>query len=160
MAIEIERKFLLANQDWRDEVTSSRHILQAYLVSALTEDSKASVRVRIDDDSANLNIKSAELGIHRSEYEYDIPVEEAREMINSLCHQPVIDKIRHIIEHGGHHWEIDEFAADNAGLIVAEIELGSADEAFERPQWLGDEVSDDPRYYNTSLLTHPYKSWT
>ncbi len=159
MALEIERKFLLCNEDWRDQVTRTRRIRQAYMVDAIGENSRASVRIRIDDEAANINIKSATIGVQRQEYEYPIPLEDAERMIASLCHLPCIEKLRHIVEYQGHRWEIDEFYGDNQGLIVAEIELSALDEIFVRPPWLGREVSDDARYYNVNLLRHPYRRW-
>ncbi|WP_290637662.1 CYTH domain-containing protein [Aquisalimonas sp.] len=156
MAAEIERKFLIQGEQWRAEAHASRVVRQGYLAG--TE--RASVRVRASDDQAWLNIKGATLGIQRQEYEYTIPLDEAREMLDTLCNGPLIEKTRHFVHHGSHLWEIDEFFGDNAGLVVAEIELGHEDEPFERPAWLGDEVSDDPRYYNVSLVRHPYREWS
>jgi adenylate cyclase len=117
-----------------------------------------SVRVRIDGDRANLNIKSATLGVERLEFEYAVPPEQARVLLAELSGE-VVEKTRHEVRHEAHLWEIDEFAGENAGLIVAEIELEDADEAFARPDWLGAEVSDDPRYYNSELARHPYSRW-
>jgi adenylate cyclase len=94
------------------------------------------------------------------EYEYPIPIDDAREILDAVASRPLIDKTRHLVRRGSHTWEIDEFHGDNAGLVVAEIELEDADEAFERPSWLGDEVSTDPRYYNSNLSRHPYTAWT
>jgi adenylate cyclase len=119
---------------------------------------RASVRVRIDGDRANLNIKSATLGVERLEFEYAVPPEQARVLLAELSGE-VVEKTRHEVRHEAHLWEIDEFAGENAGLIVAEIELEDADEAFARPDWLGAEVSDDPRYYNSELARHPYSRW-
>lgn len=119
---------------------------------------KASVRVRIQGSEAYLNLKSRELGHTRQEFDYPIPVEDARALL-ALCVGGRIDKRRHLVRHAGHLWEVDEFLGDNAGLVVAEIELDHADEAFERPGWLGAEVTDDPRYYNLALASHPYRSW-
>lgn len=155
MAQEIERKFLLTDDSWRDQVERSAKQIQGYLGSA----ESCSIRVRITGDKANLNIKSATLGISRREYDYAIPVNEAQEILEQLCVRPIIEKTRHYLHYGNHLWEIDEFAGDNAGLIVAEVELESADEDFERPPWLGEDVSDDPRYYNVCLVSHPYKDW-
>ncbi len=155
MPIEIERKFLLKNNDWRDEVVRSMRIRQGYLGKI----DKASVRVRIQGESANINIKSATLDMRRMEYEYAIPLSEAEEMLNQLTSGPQIDKTRYIVERGGHVWEIDEFYADNEGLIMAELELNSEDEAYEHPHWLAEEVTEDPRYYNVNLAKHPYKDW-
>ena len=155
MATEIERKFLVVNDGWREHVTSHKSMMQGYFAGG----GKASIRVRISGESANLNIKSATLDVTRKEYEIPIPVEDAREMVDLLCEKPVIEKTRHYIPQGQHVWEVDEFIGDNEGLIVAEIELSDADEAFEKPSWLGKEVSDDTRYYNVCLVKNPYKNW-
>lgn len=155
MGQEIERKFLVQGEGWREQVIRSLPFRQGYLSGG----EKGSVRVRIEGEEANINIKSATLGISRLEYQYPIPLEEARELLAQLCDQPQICKTRHFIHVGRHEWEIDVFEGENAGLIVAEIELSSEDEAFERPPWLGDEVSADPRYYNVSLVHHPYQAW-
>lgn len=155
MPIEIERKFLLKNDSWRSQVSSSARIRQGYLAPV----SKASVRVRLDGERANINIKSATLGVRRMEYEYSIPVDEAVEMLDQLCQTPQINKTRFKVKRGEHVWEIDEFYDDNEGLIVAEIELGYESETFEKPEWLGEEVSGDARYYNVNLTKHPFKNW-
>jgi adenylate cyclase len=119
----------------------------------------ASVRVRIEGATARLNIKSATLGMRRQEYEYPIPLDDARALLTDLCEQPLIDKMRYLVPFAGHTWEVDVFAGDNAGLVVAEIELQDEAEPFARPAWLGAEVTEDPRYYNVSLVKHPYKDW-
>jgi adenylate cyclase len=155
MATEIERKFLLKNDSWQTVADEGVHYRQGYLSGP----ERASIRVRIAADRAYLNIKSAELGIRRLEYEYPIPLGDAEEMLGQLCEQPLIEKTRYHARHAGHTWEIDVFAGDNAGLVVAEIELEHEDEVFERPDWVGDEVSDEPRYYNVCLASHPYKTW-
>lgn len=155
MPIEIERKFLLKTNDWRKEVSYSHRIRQGYM----GEIDKASVRVRIQGEKANINIKSATLSITRLEYEYDIPLTEAEEMLEQLCKQPQVNKTRFIVEQAPHKWEIDEFYGDNEGLLVAEIELNDEDEVFEKPAWLGEEVTHDPKYYNVNLIKHPYKNW-
>ncbi|RKZ46859.1 MAG: adenylate cyclase [Gammaproteobacteria bacterium] len=155
MATEIERKFLILNQDWQEYTKSELHIVQGYLAT----NEFSSTRIRIQNDKANINIKSATLGITRTEFEYSIPVDDARLMLDDLCIKPVIEKIRFTVEHMDHTWEIDIFSGDNEGLIVAEIELSSADEAFEKPSWIGEEVSNDARYYNACLVKHPYKTW-
>jgi len=131
-------------------------IIQAYLAT----NESSSTRIRIQNDKANINIKSATLGITRSEFEYAIPVVDAQSMIDDLCIKPVIEKTRYIVKYMHHTWEIDVFSGDNQGLIVAEIELSSPDEAFEKPSWLGEEVSNDARYYNVCLVKTPYKTWT
>lgn len=155
MAIEIERKFLLGNDDWRQLADQGQRMRQGYLAGSR----KASVRVRISGDRANLNIKSATLGISRQEFEFPIPLEDADAMLDGLVEGPLIEKTRYHVVYGEHTWEIDEFHGDNQGLVVAEIELRHADEPFQRPAWLGEEVSGDPRYYNVSLVRHPYRQW-
>ena len=159
MPVEIERKFLVKNDSWWSAVSHSTQIRQAYLVPQSHAQTKASVRVRLQGDKANINIKSATLGVHRMEYEYPIPTDEAIEMLDNLCEKPQISKNRHHVKYGDHTWEIDEFFGDNAGLIVAEIELKAEDEMFDLPEWLGIEVTDDERYYNVNLAKHPYKEW-
>ncbi len=155
MAIEIERKFLVRNDSWRVRAQPGQRYRQGYL----TTEAQSSVRVRIAGEQGYLNIKSATLGVTRMEFEYRIPRQDAEEILDRLCVQPLIEKTRYIVEHAGHTWEIDVFEGDNAGLVVAEIELHSQDEAFELPDWAGEEVSHDPRYYNVSLVIHPFKDW-
>jgi len=155
MAIEIEHKFLLANDDWRQYVHSSLIYRQGYLSSEPT----TSIRVRISAEHAWLNIKSAIIGTHRHEYEYEIPLADAHEIITNLCRKPIIEKTRHLVLDDGNLWEIDEFAGANHGLIVAEIELSEIGKAFRKPAWLGAEVTEDLRYYNNNLVAHPYSEW-
>ena len=152
MAIEIERKFLVLNNDWQAHVDSDLHIVQGYLAS----NESSSTRIRIQDDKANINIKSATLGITRTEFEYAIPVEDAQLMLDELCIKPVIEKTRFTVKHMHHIWEIDVFSGDNDGLTVAEIELSSPHEIYGKPSWLGEEVSNDIRYYNVCLVKNPY----
>jgi adenylate cyclase len=162
MGIEIERKFLLRNQDWRAQAERSVRMAQGYLNDLGAVESgrqRASVRVRIAGDEAFLNLKSRELGHTRQEFDYAIPVADAEALL-ALCTGGLIDKIRHYVRRGSHRWEIDEFLGENAGLFVAEIELRAADEAFERPDWLGAEVTDAQRYYNLALAERPYARWT
>ena len=128
---------------------------QAYMLGS----EKASVRIRISGESANLNIKSATLGITRREYEYPLALSDAEEILADLCAAPVIEKTRHIVPNGPHKWEIDQFHGVNEGLIVAEIELSHEEEVFQKPDWIGVEVSDDIRYYNVSLIKNPYNTW-
>ena len=155
MGTEIERKFLLKSDAWRDEVKDSVRLVQGYLARG----DRSAIRARIMGDVAHLNIKHTLDGINRLEYEYEIPVEDAREILDKVALKPLIDKTRHHVVHGGHLWEIDEFYGDNAGLIVAEIERERADETFEKPAWLGAEVSLDQRYYNSNLSKLPYTRW-
>ncbi len=155
MALEIEHKFLLATAQWREQVSHSVMYKQGYLSAQPT----SSIRVRISDNHAWLNIKSATIGTQRQEFEYDIPLSDAQEMLETLCARPIIEKTRHFVTVDQHIWEIDEFFGDNAGLIVAEIELNALDEAFTKPDWLGAEVTHDLRYYNNNLAREPYKNW-
>lgn len=155
MAREIERKFLLINDEWRSYADSSQHMRQGYLVGA----QKASIRVRTAGKNAWLNIKSATLGIERIEYEYQIPLEDAEQMLAQLCEWPLIEKTRYEINWQGNVWEIDVFEGENAGLVVAEIELDEPQQPFDIPPWIGEEVSDDPKYYNVCLVRYPYSHW-
>ena len=162
MAIEIERKFLAIGNGWRDAAHKVMPMAQGYINDQAAMDSgamKASVRVRIAGDEAYLNLKSRELGHTRQEFDYAIPVGDARALL-ALCVGGLVDKRRHYVNHEGHLWEVDEFLGDNAGLVVAEIELASADEPFARPDWIGSEVTDEPRYYNLALATRPYLEWS
>ena len=162
MATEIERKFLLADDRWRPAIVRSERIAQGYLVGAqaLHEGlARASVRVRRAGGQAWLNIKSATLGIERAEFEYPVPPDDAETMLATLC-DGVLEKIRHHVEVDGTLFEIDEFLGDNAGLVVAEVELPAADAAFPRPAWIGREVSALGRYYNVNLIAHPFARWS
>ncbi len=153
MALEIERKFLLCNEQWRNHVERSVPMSQAYLGG-----DQCSVRVRVSGEQAWLNIKNAVAGPSRLEFEYEIPLADARQMLK-LAVEPSIDKVRHIVTHEGFIWEIDEFSGRNRGLIVAEIELPSVDTQFVRPTWIGEDVTEQHRYYNSALAKHPFDSW-
>jgi len=155
VAIEIERKFLLRSEAWRALARSRVLMRQGYLSS----NNHSSIRVRIAGDDAWLNLKAKRSTRTRLEFEYPIPRDDADEILRDLCSGPLVEKYRHEIVAGPHVWEIDEFLGDNAGLIVAEIELGSEDEPFDRPQWLGAEVTEDERYYNFNLAKRPYREW-
>ena len=167
MAIEIERKFLLKNDDWKSLVTKTHVIKQGYLQSGLTATQKSSVRIRISNQQANINIKSADQTMIRQEYEYPIPVNDAEQILATLCEEGIIEKTRHYVPYNSdsspngksHLWEIDIFEKENVGLVMAEIELTHADESFHVPDWIGEEVTDDERYYNIYLLKKPYKLW-
>lgn len=156
MAIEIERKFLLKNQQWRDVAGEGCLIRQGYL----SDQPERTVRVRLSGEQAWLTIKGKTQGIARLELEYSIPVADAMQLLDQLCLKPLIEKYRYQIAQGDLVWEIDEFLGDNSGLLVAEIELTSANQVFDRPAWLGDEVSDDPRYFNSKLIREPFLSWS
>lgn len=155
MALEIERKFLVISDAWRKQATRSEDYQQGYLNDLRT----CSIRVRVAGDHAYLNIKSARLGVQRHEYEYAIPLADAKEMLANLCIGSIVEKTRFFVPYGDHVWEVDVFSGDNSGLTVAEVELQSEDERFALPSWIGEEVSHDPRYYNVNLVTHPYKDW-
>lgn len=155
MATEIERKFLVRNNEWNAHVSSSIFYRQGYMSS----NAACSMRVRCGGGQGFINLKSATLGITRKEYDYPIPEQDANEMLDFFCEGPLIEKTRHLVEHAGHVWEIDVFTGDNAGLIVAEIELDTVDESFILPDWAGEEVSHDPRYYNVCLVKNPFKNW-
>ncbi len=153
MAIEIERKFLVTGTPW-SALSQGALMRQGYLVAS----PERVVRVRIEGDTAMLTIKSANKGISRGEWEYPIPVADAGELL-ALCDQPLIEKYRYRIPFEGMLWELDVFLGDNAGLVVAEIELDSEEQAFAKPVWLGQEVTADKRYLNANLLRHPYLKW-
>ncbi len=155
MGLEIERKYLVVNDKWKPFVERESRLKQGYLAAqpALT------VRVRIAGEQALLTIKGDTKGISRLEYEYPIPLSDAREMFERLVDDGVIDKTRYRVRCGEHLWDLDLFHGDNAGLILAEIELASETEAFQLPDWVGEEVTRDPRYYNANLIKHPYRDW-
>jgi len=157
MAIEIERKFLVINDLWKNQVQSETRLQQGYF----TEGKTRSIRVRTGNNKAFLNIKSKldEQGMQRLEFEYEIPLEDAQIMLDKVVLKPIIDKTRYKVLHAGMIWDLDVFAGDNQGLIMAEIELEDINQSFNLPAWAGAEVSDDHRYYNTNLISHPYKQW-
>lgn len=154
MPTEIEHKFLLRSDRWRGRIVKTIPIQQGYLSSV----KERTVRVRLKGEKGILTVKGKSVGVSRPEFEYEIPVEEARLMMG-LCEQPIIDKTRYEVVHEGHLWEIDVFAGENEGLVVAEIELEAEGEIFARPDWLGEEVSDDPRYFNSALVGLPFCKW-
>jgi CYTH domain-containing protein len=154
MAVEIERKFLVVGDGWRERATSST-FRQGYL----STNKERTVRIRVMDQVGLLTVKGITVGAERSEFEYEIPVADAKQMLEDLCERPLIEKVRHVVVVGEGTWEIDEFSGVNAGLIVAEIELDHADQPIELPPWIGTEVTDDPRYFNSNLITHPYNEW-
>lgn len=154
MGIEIERKFLVADEGWRQAATRQTRFSQGYL----SRDPARTVRVRIAGDAAFLTIKGATTGATRAEFEYDVPVADAQQLL-AMCDGPVVEKVRHLCGHAGMTWEVDEFLGANTGLVVAEIELQTEDQAFERPAWLGEEVTGDARYVNANLAVRPFSSW-
>ena len=154
MAKEIERKFLVSTNNWKDDVSTTHVFRQGYL----SYDSERTVRVRATEVSGFLTIKGITTGLTRDEFEYEIPLADALALLQ-LCERPAIEKKRYLVPHGAHIWEIDVFEGVNAGLIVAEIELQSEDEAFEKPTWLGEEVSGQRKYSNSALSLLPFKDW-
>ncbi len=154
MGQEIERKFLLRNDGWRALAQGTLY-RQGYLNSA----KERTVRIRTIGERAFLTIKGITYGATRAEYEYPIPLADCNAMLDTLAEKPVIEKKRYKIRQGDFTWEIDEFFGDNAGLIVAEIELQNEDQAFAKPDWVGDEVTADPRYFNSNLVRNPYTKW-
>lgn len=156
MAQEIERKFLVKDDSYKQMASSFSHIVQGYICRT----SGRTVRVRMRDEKAYLTIKGASLdgGLSRYEWEYEISSDEALELMQ-LCESGVIDKVRYLVPYGGHTFEVDEFFGDNEGLVMAEVELDAVDEEFERPPFLGEEVTGDRRYYNSCLTMQPFKKW-
>ena len=154
MAKEIERKYLLANADWR-----SASVGVPYRQGYLSTVKERTVRVRTVGERGFLTIKGVSVGVTRSEYEYEIPAEEENAMLDELCERPLIEKNRYTIAYEGLTWEVDEFFGENAGLIVAEVELADEDQAITLPPWVGVEVSGDARYFNSSLIKNPYLRW-
>ncbi|GAB6054174.1 CYTH domain-containing protein [Magnetospira thiophila] len=154
MATEIERKFLISNEGWR---ALAEGVL--YRQGYLSTDKERTVRVRTVGSKGFLTIKGITVGMSRTEFEYEIPVDEANAMLDALCQQPIIEKRRYKIPLDGLVWEVDEFSGVNAGLIVAEVELDSEDQQFTKPDWIGTEVSGDFRYYNANLIAAPFSTW-
>jgi adenylate cyclase len=154
VAEEIERKFLVSGEAWRETAEGTR-----YRQGFLSTEPERTVRVRVAGPRGSITVKGKNVGARRAEFEYEIPVADAERMLDTLCQRPLIEKIRYTLPVGPHTWEIDVFEGSNAGLVVAEIELSSEDEAFEKPAWVGDEVTDDPRYFNSNLVANPYQTW-
>jgi adenylate cyclase len=154
MGTEIERKFLMKDDSWRSLATGTKY-RQGYLNST----KERVVRVRTIDDKGFLTIKGITTGATRVEYEYEIPDAEATAMLDDLCEKPLIEKNRYKIALCGFTWEVDEFFGENQGLIVAEVELESEDQQFEKPEWIGEEVTGDPKYFNSNLIQNPYLKW-
>ena len=152
MAKEIERKFLTTGEQWR--TATPIYYCQGYL----NRDKQRTVHVRIAGDKAMLTVKGLTTGASRDEFEYDIPIDDAKSML-AMCEQPLIEKNRRIVHHEGLDWEVDEFLGLNEGLIVAEVELESENQVFQTPKWVGDEVTNDPRYFNSSLSSKPFTKW-
>jgi len=154
MGEEIERKFLISGEVWREKAEGTR-----YRQGFLSTEPERIVRVRVAGPRGSITVKGKNVGARRAEFEYEIPVADAERMLDTLCKRPLIEKVRYTLAIGPHTWEIDVFEGDNAGLVVAEIELSREDEAFERPDWVGNEVTEDPRYFNSNLVANPYRTW-
>lgn len=154
MGEEIERKFLVIGDGWRAGAGGMR-----YRQGFLSTEPERVVRVRVAGARGWIAIKGPAIGARRTELEYEIPVADAELMLEKLCKRPLVEKVRHTLTVGSHTWEIDVFEGENEGLIIAEIELRSEDEAFEKPEWIGKEVTADPRYFNSNLVAHPYRNW-
>ena len=153
MGTEIERKFLVVGDDWRAGASGTSYV-QGYL----SRDVERIVRIRQAGPAAYLTIKGVAQGVRRPEFEYPIPLSDAQQLMG-LCLRPLVEKTRYVIKYAGKRWEVDEFHGDNYGLILAEIELSREDEPIDIPPWIGQEVSGDPRYFNSSLSEHPYTEW-
>ncbi len=152
MSLEIERKFLVVGDSWRS--AAAVYYCQGYL----NRDKARTVRVRVAGESGFLTIKGISQGATRAEFEYGIPLNDAKELL-ALCEMPLIEKYRRKISYEGMCWEVDEFLGENEGLVIAEIELEAEDQGFKKPEWVGDEVTQDSRYYNSNLSLHPFKHW-
>jgi len=156
MAKEIERKFLLRSEDWREHASMPRRLVQGYFE---TGPSGCTLRVRNDDGEGRLTIKGRPCGYSRSEFEYSIPAEDVAEMLEEFCRPRVVEKLRYIVRFEGFDWEIDEYLGNNAGLFTAEIELPSEEVDFPRPPWLGEEISGVAKYTNGALSRRPFAQW-
>ncbi|MDB9312585.1 CYTH domain-containing protein [Spirulina sp. CS-785/01] len=154
MAQEIERKFLVKGEEWRNLGTG-----EVYRQGYFPTEEGCTIRVRVVGERGYLTIKGKTQGVSRTEFEYGIPVSDAEEMLEELCDRPLIEKIRYQIHQGDLLWEVDEFKGENEGLIVAEVELSSEDQDIFFPHWVGEDVSHDPRYYNINLMKFPYQYW-
>lgn len=155
MGIEIERKFLVATDAWRSAATRVISLRQGYL----STNPECAVRVRIRGEAAYLTVKGRSVNGAAPEFEYPVPVADAAAMLDTLAKKPLIEKNRHLVPMDGFTWEVDEFFGENAGLVIAEIELASTDQPYPTPAWLGREVTGDPRYYNANLVANPFLSW-
>lgn len=155
MGVEIERKFLVRGAAWRRRAGPGERLVQGYLAN----NERCSIRVRLGDEAAWLNIKEAVAGARRAEFDYPVPPGDARVLLDTLCAPSPVEKTRYRVREGAHVWEVDEFHGANAGLLIAEIELARVEEDFERPEWLGEEVTGDLRYYNNRLAVHPFTTW-
>jgi adenylate cyclase len=155
MALEIERKYLVRDHGYRPAASHSYRIQQGFL----NDDPRRVVRVRIMGNTATLTVKSPVSDVARREFEYTIPIDDARLLIGLVCLPPTLEKTRHIVEHGGLTWEVDEFEGENEGLVIAEVELPDTGTVPDLPSWIGEEVTGDSRYYNANLVRNPYRLW-
>ncbi len=155
MATEIERKYLVRDDSWRGHVHHQVRYRQGYLANT----TRCSVRVRVGGDLAHVNVKGSTVGASRLEFEYSVPLADAETMLRELCLRPIIEKTRYLVRHADQEWEVDVFEGDNAGLVVAEIELEHEAQAVTLPPWAGQEVTGDVRYYNSNLVATPYREW-
>jgi adenylate cyclase len=154
MPQEIERKFLVVGDGWRN-TAEAEHLRQGFL----STEPERTVRVRLAGSQGSLTIKGKTIGARRQEFEYEIPGADAQRMLDTLCERPLIEKVRYTLRVGRHTWEVDVFEGENAGLVIAEVELESEEEAFEKPDWAGEEVTDDSRYFNSNLVAKPFRTW-
>jgi CYTH domain-containing protein len=154
VAVEIERKYRVVGDEWRHAAVGSA-FRQGYLSTV----KERIVRVRVIGEQGFLTVKGITVAATRTEFEYEIPVADAALMLDELCQQPIIEKTRYRIDHGGLSWEIDEFGGANRGLVVVEVELEDANQEIDLPDWVGEDVTDDPRYFNSNLIAHPYTTW-
>lgn len=154
MGEEIERKFLVIDDRWRERATGVR-----YRQGFLSTEPERTVRVRVAGSTGTLTIKGLGVGARRAEFEYPIPVDDAERLLDALCKRPLIEKVRYTLKVGAHDWEVDVFEGENDGLVIAEVELETEDEEIEIPDWVGEEVTGDPRYFNSSLVANPYGTW-
>lgn len=154
MATEIERKYLVVDDAWRS-LAAGTAFRQGYLSTV----KERTVRIRVVGDRGYLTVKGLTVGAVRSEFEYEIPIADAEQMLNELCEQPLIEKTRYVIELNGLTWEIDRFSGVNEGLVVAEVELEDEDQPIALPEWIGEEVTHDARYFNANLISHPFSEW-
>jgi CYTH domain-containing protein len=159
MGLEIERKFLVQSDRWRVDELGNSVLGTVYRQGYILASQERTVRIRIAGDKAFITIKGSAIGIGRAEYEYSIPVTDATEMLDTLCDRPLIEKVRHRIPIDDLVWEVDEFSGENQGLIMAEVELPQADHPVRIPDWAGQEVTGDPRYFNAYLVKHPFREW-
>ncbi len=155
MPEEIERKFLVIGDGWRDAAVGTR-----FRQGFLSTEPERTVRVRVAGARGSITVKGKTVGAKREEFEYEIPLQDVERMLDGLCERPLIEKVRYTLCVGRHTWEVDVFEGENAGLVIAEVELESEEEAFDKPDWAGEEVTDEPRYFNSNLVAKPFRTWS